>query len=143
MLRFTRVRWACLAATVLSLTVIGCSSQFSSSSRFGKSGKVDGKLTFAGTPVKAARIQLASKNTGVAVLGQVQGGEFKLQEPVPVGEYKVVVLTPQEPNPQDGVPYTPVEYADIPMRYRDEFNSDLTATVKEGIDNHLVLDMQP
>ena len=134
-------RWTCFALTALALTMIGC-GPVDDATRFGKTGKVTGTLKFAGNPVKDARIQLSTKETGVAIIGTVKDGAFTMTDPVPVGTYKVVVLTPQEPPPSSDVPYQPKEYPDIPLKFRDDFNSDLTATVKEG-DNKLEFDMRP
>ncbi|MDB5386820.1 MAG: hypothetical protein JWM11_2466 [Planctomycetaceae bacterium] len=143
MFRFDCIRWSCLLVASFSIAASGCSGQTSEATRFGKTGKVSGTLKYAGAPVKDARIQFSSKENGVAVLGTVIGGEFEFEDPVPAGTYKVIVLTPEEPQPMDGVAYVPPKYLDIPLKYRDEFNSDLTATVKDGEDNHVSLEMKP
>lgn len=139
------VRWRFVAFTVLSSLLVGCGQQTNDATRFGKTGKVAGTLKFSGTPVKEARIQFndMDKKRAASVIGKVVGGEFSLADPVPVGDYKVIVLTPQEPAPETGVTYQPKQYDDIPLRYRDEFNSDLKATVKEGSDNKFKFDMKP
>lgn len=124
------------------MAIAGCAGQVDDAKRFGKTGKVAGKLTYAGNAVKEARIQFASRETGAAVLGTVEDGAFTMTDPVPVGEYKVAVLVPEEPPPEAGVAYKPKTYNDIPLKYRDTFNSDLKATVNEG-DNEFTFDMKP
>jgi hypothetical protein len=132
--------WTCLAISALGLTAIGC-SQSSDSQRFGKTGTVEGTLKFMGQPVRDARLQFTSKETGAAAMGSVIGGEFSIEDPVPAGTYKVIVLAPEEPAPQEGVAYKPPVNADIPWKYRDDFNSDLVASVKAGTDNHFEFEM--
>lgn len=142
MFRFERAPWSVLVVITLSMAITGCGGGVNDATRFGKTGKVKGKLTSSGTAVKDARIQFSSKETGAAVIGEVVGGEFTMSDPVPVGNYKVAVLTPQEAAPEAGVEYKPKEYPEIPLKYRDEFNTDLVAEVKEG-DNEFTFDMKP
>lgn len=142
MFRFERVPWTVLVVITLSTTIIGCGGGGNDATRFGKTGKVKGKVTFSGNAVKDARVQFSSKETGAAVVGEVVGGEFVISDPVPVGNYKVAVMTPLEAAPEAGVAYQPKEYPDIPLKYRDEFNTDLTAEVKEG-ENEVTLEMKP
>jgi len=143
MLRLERGSWICIAVMALSISVAGCAKQVDDAKRFGPTGKVKGTLTFNGKPVEDARVQFSSKETAAAVIGDVSNGEFELTDPVPVGKYKVAVLPPEEPAPESGVKYQPKQYPDIPLKYRDEFNSDLTAEVHEGDDNEVKLDMKP
>lgn len=137
-----RARRNVLAVMALSMTIIGCGGGVDDATRFGKTGKVKGKVSYSGNAVKEARVQFSSKDTGAAVIGNVQDGEFVMTDPVPVGNYKVAVMTPQEAAPDSGVAYQPKEYPDIPLKYRDEFNTDLTAEVKEG-ENEFKFDMKP
>ncbi|MDB5388312.1 MAG: signal peptide protein [Planctomycetaceae bacterium] len=139
------VHWRYFVLTVLSLVFVGCAQQVDDAKRFGKTGKVAGTLKFNGKPVKDARIQFndLDKKRAVSVIGSVVGGEFSFDDPVPVGEYKVIVLTPEEAAPELGVAYKPKQYADIPLKYRDDFNSDLKATVKEGENPPFEFDMKP
>lgn len=142
MFRFERVPWTVLVVATLSMAMIGCGGGVDDATRFGKTGKVKGKVTYSGNVVKEARVQFSSKDTGAAVIGTVADGEFVMADPVPVGNYKVAVMTPQESAPDSGVAYKAKEYPDIPLKYRDEFNTDLTAEVKEG-ENEFNFDMKP
>lgn len=142
MFRFERVPWSVLVVITLSTAIFGCQGKVDDATRFGKTGKVQGKLTSSGEAVKDARVQFSSKETGAAVIGEVIGGEFVMTDPVPVGNYKVAVMPPQEAPPESGVAYKPKEYPEIPLKYRDEFNTTLTAEVKEG-ENEFTFDMKP
>jgi len=142
MICFTSVRWTCVVLTLLSMAIVGCGGRVDDTTRFGKTGKVSGTLKYVGNPVKDARVQFSSSENGVSVIGIVKDSAFAIADPVPVGTYKVVVLTPQEPPPTDGAAYQPKDYPEIPLKYRDEFNSDLTATVKEG-ENKFEFEMKP
>lgn len=106
-------------------------------------GKVTGSVKFSGNPVKDGQVQFSSKETQTFVLTELEpNGEFTLEQEIPVGSYKVTVLPPPEPAPEVGVVYKPREFPDIPMKYRDDFNSDLTADVKVG-ENSFTFDMKP
>lgn len=142
MFRFERVPWTGLIVAALSMAMIGCNGRVDDATRFGKTGKVKGKVSYSGNAVKEARVQFSSKDTGAAVIGEVVDGEFVMTDPVPVGNYKVAVMTPQESAPDSSVAYKPKEYPDIPLKYRDDFNTDLTAEVKEG-ENEFNFDMKP
>lgn len=98
-------------------------------------GTPHGKVTYDGKPVPDATIQLQSAETGHAAATPVNAqGEFRFEEPVPVGEY-MVSINPAYEAPVAGEGdenFTPPERPDIPERYRSGAGSELKVTVEEG-----------
>jgi hypothetical protein len=110
-------------------------------------GKLQGAVTFEGTPVKDASIQVQSLKTGAAAAAKVDAGKFNFETPIVTGEYQVsitpITVVP-EPISKDGAippPPKPVERPDIPEKYRDLNKSGLKVTVKTG-DNTFDVDMK-
>lgn len=108
-------------------------------------GRVSGKVTFEGKPVKQGRVSFQNPQTGVAEEAVLdKDGNFSVRSALPVGEYKVIVfpLIVHEKAEARG-PVVGVERPapDIPEKYRTIGSTDLKATVKEG-DNDLAFDMK-
>jgi hypothetical protein len=129
-----------LAIALLTLLAFGCSTG-------PPAGKVRGKVTFKGQPVKEGRVTLLNPNEGGAYESPIaEGGAYAVQNPVLVGEYVVVVtpLTHIVDTDPGKTPPSAVEKAapDIPRKYRMQGTSTLRAAVKAG-DNEINLDLMP
>ncbi len=100
----------------------------------GPSGRVAGRVTLADKAVEGGDV-IFFKEVGVPVGGAAlrAGGEFHLDKPLPVGEYRVTIQPPPEAPPTpDGPPPAASPAAQIPPQYMSEATSGLTASVKEG-----------
>ena len=111
------------------------------------SGKVHGKVTFKGQPVKEGTVTLLNPKEGGAYEAQIaNGGAYAVLNPVLVGEYLVVVtpLTEIKDTDPGKSPPSPVEKSapDIPRKYRMQGTTTLRAAVKAG-DNEFNLDLTP
>ncbi len=99
-------------------------------------GKLSGSVTFDGTPVKDASIQLQNTKTGEAFSAKLDdGGKYSIGS-ITVGEYQASIVPAMAE--ASGIiqgnsppPPKPAERKDIPDRYRTMKN-DLKTTVKEG-----------
>ncbi|NUQ61265.1 MAG: hypothetical protein HUU20_02185 [Pirellulales bacterium] len=97
-------------------------------------GEVTGKVTMAGQPLGEGTVVFFSKPGVPAATGPIgAGGEFRLETPVPAGDYKVAIqpLSGAAPTPESvGAKESPK--VEIPPKYLSETTSELTASVKEG-----------
>ena len=110
-------------------------------------GKVRGKVTFKGQPVKEGTVTLLNPKEGGAYEAQIAtGGAYAVSNPVLVAEYLVVVtpLTEIKDTDPGKSPPSPVEKPapDIPRKYRMQGTTTLRAAVKAG-DNEFNLDLTP
>jgi len=100
-------------------------------------GSLRGSVTFNGTPIKDATIQLQSSQTGEAAASKVgDDGAYSFGAPITAGEYLVAIL-PVSKVPEPGAggrepPQMPAERTDIPERYRITAKSGLKVDVKSG-----------
>jgi hypothetical protein len=129
-----------LAAALLAVSAIGCSQG-------PPTGKVHGKVTFKGQPVKEGRVTLLNPTEGGAYEGLIaEGGVYTVPNPVLVGDYVVVVtpLTHIVDTDPGKTPPSAVEKPapDIPRKYRMQGQTPLKASVKQG-ENELNLDLTP
>lgn len=101
-------------------------------------GKLQGAVTFDGTPVKDATIQLHSAKTGEGFSAKLDvGGKYTFESPVTTGEYRVAIIPAFVPPVAGAGGKTPPsekppERKDIPERYRTTTKSDLKVDVKTG-----------
>jgi len=128
-----------LVATCFCLT-LGCSSG-------PPTGKVHGKVSFKGQPVKEGRVTLLNTVEGGAYEGMIAAdGAYAVANPVLLGEYAVVItpLTELKDTDPGKTPPMQVEKAapDIPKKYRMQGTTTLKAAVKQG-DNEINFDMKP
>jgi hypothetical protein len=129
-----------LAAALLTASLCGCA-------KGPETGKVRGKVTFKGQPVKEGRITfLNPKEGGGAEALIASDGTYAVSGGVVVGEYLVEVspLTQIVDTDPGKTPPSPVEKAapDIPKKYRQQGTTPLKASVKAG-PNEINFDMTP
>lgn len=118
------------AGVMLSVVILS----FGCSQSSGPSGRVAGRVTLGDQAVESGDV-IFFKEIGVPVGGAPlqAGGEFRLDKPLPVGEYRVTIQPPPEAPPTpDGPPPAASPAAQIPPQYMSEATSGLTASVKEG-----------
>jgi hypothetical protein len=142
-MRFNSSAWlpASAAAAALFITLsFGCSQGPAA-------GKVRGKVTFKGQPVKEGSVTLLNPTEGGAYEASIGAdGTYAVSRGVAVGEYVVeikplVVIVDTDPGKS---PPAPVEKAakDIPKKYRMQGTTPLKASVKAG-ENEIDFEMTP
>ena len=114
-------------------------------------GQLYGKITYQGQPVTEGTVSIFSADaSGVAGAAVPYGADASLgsdgsyrfqtgERGVLLGEYTVAILPPEElepPNPRTPSAMVPKNVANIPKKYRSASTSGLTATVKEGNNEH-------
>jgi hypothetical protein len=135
-----RVTFPVVAACLIVSISGGCSQGPAS-------GKVRGKVTFKGQPVKEGTVTLLNPKEGGAYEAQIGAeGAYAVPNPVAVGEYLVEVkplVTIVDTDPGKSPP-APVEKPapDIPKKYRQQGTTTLKASVKQG-DNEINFEMTP
>ncbi|MCC7421477.1 MAG: carboxypeptidase regulatory-like domain-containing protein [Planctomycetaceae bacterium] len=125
----------CAAPLLLGLILLGgCTSA-------PPTGGLQGTVTFEGTPVKDATIQLQSATTGTAFAAPLDAnGSYRFEKSLPTGEYNVII-TPVAGAGDDGIvgatpqARPPEKRDDIPERYRTMGQSGLKVDVKPGNEN--------
>ena len=127
----------CALVAVLLVGCCGCGASQ------GPTGKVAGTVTLRGGPVGEGTVvffKAVGVPAGVAKL--TPSGEFRLERPIPVGEYQVAIQPPAEEVPA-GAEDPKLEEAlkKIPPKYWSETTSGLAADVKEG-DNSFAFEMR-
>jgi hypothetical protein len=110
-------------------------------------GKVKGKVTFKGQPVKEGRVTLLNPKEGGSYEALIASdGAYAIDRGVVVGEYVVEISPLMEIKDTDPgkSPPAPVEKPapDIPKKFRQQGTSPLKATVKQG-PNEINFDMMP
>jgi len=107
-------------------------------------GEVSGKVTFEGKVVGEGLVHFKDPKTGASEEALLNtDGTFALKAPLPLGQYKVLVMPLIDREQVDGKgPVVGVERPapNIPDRYRTD-SSDLKVTVVEG-KNEVSLDMK-
>src|SRR4051812_27883014 len=82
-------------------------------------GQVQGTVAYHGKPVTQGVVNFYARSSGYGAIAKIEGGNYVLPEPLPVGEYAVYV-TPPAPEPQlQPVKTAPKKQRDIPPKYRD------------------------
>ena len=128
----TRVYRGYLFASLYSLIVMGCGDGQTQS----PTGEVEGTVTLDGEPLTEGGVSFyhsETGGTGGAELGA--GGKFKLDLPLPVGEYQVSFVPPQPPQPDDEASGKKANDTSIHDRYRDGSTSGIVKEIKEGPNN--------
>jgi hypothetical protein len=118
--------------------VLGCSSG-------PPAGKVRGKVTFKGQPVKEGTVTLLNTTEGGAYEASIStDGSYEIPGSVNVGEYVVEIkpLSVMMDTDPGKSPPAPVEKKapDIPVKYRQQGSTPLRASVKAG-ENTIDFDM--
>ncbi len=94
-------------------------------------GKVTGKVTVGGKPLKSGRINFISEQVGVGAGGDLTPeGTYTLDGPVPEGVYKAFITFNIAPS-QLGTPAADVVKT-VPEKYQSQGTTDLTVTVESG-----------
>ena len=108
---------------------------------------VAGKVTFQGKPVTAGMIRFSNTQAPVDMLARLgPDGYYEVIRGhgpgLPEGTYQVAIVPPRPDRPLGPMaPSKPVEFPNIPEKYRQPSTSGLTLTVKPGRNNFDV-DMQ-
>jgi hypothetical protein len=144
---FVGKRWLALASgwalvAVLLVGVCGCSE--GAKGPTGPTGNITGKVTLGGEPLNQGAVEFVrgdAMHVGSAIVSS--SGEFKFEQPMPVGDYLVAVLPPQEDaaagEEQDAKREDVMKQ--VPEKYWAHTTSGLTATVKEG-DNPFTFELE-
>lgn len=124
----TFVSYALLSVALLPL-LTGCGNSADSSS-----GTVSGRVSYEGQPVQQGVVTLYSSELGVGISEEIQAdGQYATQTPIPIGNYVVTVLPPEEPPPmEEDLVVTIAPVKDIPEKYRDPAKSGLNIDVSQG-----------
>jgi hypothetical protein len=96
--------------------------------------KVSGKVTVGGQPVTGAMINFISA-TGVASGAPLKAtGEYEISIGLKPGDYKVFVVPASSPDqaPMPGKKPVTTPESNVPLKYRSDATSGLTATLKAG-----------
>jgi hypothetical protein len=127
-------------AGLFSALLLGCSEG-------PPTGKVHGKVTFKGAPVKEGTVTLLNPKEGGAAEAQIKtDGTYAVANGVLIGDYVVEIkplmhLVDTDPGKS---PPAPMEKPapDIPRKYRMQGTTPLKATVKRG-ENEINFEMTP
>ncbi len=101
----------------------------------GKVAKVSGVVTAGGQPVTGARINFVSSETGGAASSPLDAqGAYTIQSGLKPGTYKVFVtpMSAADQPPMPGKPPPTASESKVPLKYRSDATSELTAPLKEG-----------
>jgi hypothetical protein len=101
----------------------------------GSVAKVSGKVTAGGQPVTDATINFISA-AGVPGSAALKAtGEYELSMGLKPGDYKVFVVPASSPDqpPMLGKTPPPAPESKVPLKYRSDATSGLTATLKAGL----------
>ncbi len=151
-----RIRFASLAAGLLALALAGCGGD-----GLNHGGKLSGKVTLDGKPLKGGNVIVSSEDGKHSVQGFITGeGTYSVPEP-PLGKVKIAVQTAHlrgSFTPKEGVPAgaggkgelgsrgmtlpDPKEiglgFTAIPSKYEKPETSGLTTEIKGGDQTHNV-----
>ncbi len=127
--------WTLAAVVVAGLC--GCGKSL------GPSGKVTGKVALGTGTVAGANIQFCRKDgVPVGVAKVDASGQFRFDQPIPVGDYQVAILEGGNDLPAGaGGPDSSQQASKVPPKYQDSFKSGLSATVAEG-DNSFAFELK-
>ena len=138
--------WAPVLGLVAAMVIGGCSGS-TTYTYDGPTGQLKGKVTHKGQPVTEGQVVFMSVRGSAT--GQIgTDGAFEMtysgSSDIPVGTYKVCVLPPKSGVATSGDEEAPttVDNPQIPKKYQLSATSGLTATVKEGENEPLTIDMK-
>lgn len=101
-------------------------------SREKAAGTVAGKVTYNGLPVSAGSVNFIS-TSGVAASSKIDAsGNFRIEEPLQAGEYKVFISPPAQEPTAPGTKATAAEKFEVPPKFREPGTSGIVVTVKAG-----------
>jgi hypothetical protein len=109
----------------------------------GPTGTVSGKVVGPdGRPVTQGAINFTAPKQGVGAITPLsESGEFELEQPLPVGTYKVYFTPPAPPPPEPGSPPPPKQIPGVPRQYHSEQATPLSVEITEG-KNPLTLELE-
>lgn len=129
--------------------LVGCGPQ---GPDLGPFGLVSGSVSYQGKPISQGMITFQCPQSGQVATANLQSdGSYAMRlndrDGLPLGDYRICIRPPLTVN-QESDPskmrrnnlYDPTVSKDIPMKYRYEHSSGLTATVEEG-DNRFDFDL--
>ena len=138
--------WAPVLGLLAAMVIGGCSGS-TPYTYDGPEGQLKGKVTTKGQPVTEGQVVFTSVRGSAT--GQIgTDGAFEMNysgsPDIPVGAYKVYVLPPKSAAATSGAEEAPatVDNPQIPKKYQLTGTSGLTATVKEGENQPLTIDMK-
>jgi hypothetical protein len=121
-----------IAVGLLLLTGCGASKTSSASA--------SGKVTAKGQPVTNAMINFMAAKGGTAASGDLDaGGAYSIAQGLPPGSYKVSVIpkSSMEQAPKPGQKAAAAPDSNVPLKYRSDATSNLTAEIKPGANPNL------
>lgn len=109
---------------LLALAAVGCGGGQTT-------GKIEGQVLYKGKPVQRGEINLRFPERGIGLVVPIEGGTFKVAEPIATGTYAVHLSPPRvEPGPLGKAPNKAA--APVPRKYQDPRTSNLQVTVQQG-----------
>lgn len=119
---FRRSVWVSIVAV---LTAAGCSSEK-------PTGTLTGTVSFNGSTVHSGNVNLISTAGDGAMAKIDENGTFKIDSPLPAGDYRVYLSPPvPEPLPPGQKP-PKVPKFEVPAKFTDVATTKMTVTVKPG-----------
>ena len=113
----------CMAAW-LPIALAGCGGA--------SNATVSGTVTFQGKPLPSGTVAFFGKDNQVASGAIESDGHYSVQR-VPVGPVKISISTPPPPSQEAAASGMPtLQTIEIPAKYSDPAQSNLTFTVKPG-----------
>ncbi len=129
-------RWFLFGVLSLCLWMgAGCSSEVKKD--VGPTGTVSGVVKVKGAPLTSGRVNFTKAEGDAGGSGAMgQGGQYKLDEPIPVGEYTVFIsfeFSPEAMKLGEGMTEDVLKIVDsVPKKYRNPKTSKVSKSVKEG-----------
>lgn len=119
---FRRTYWASIVAVLLAA---GCGSEK-------PTGTLTGTVSCNGSTVHSGNVNLISTAGDGAMAKIAENGTFKVDGPLPAGEYRVYLSAPvPEPLPPGQKP-PKVPKFEVPPKFTDVATTKMTVTVKPG-----------
>ena len=104
------------------------------------SASVAGKVTAAGRPVTTAMINFVNPQSGAAASCDLDAsGAYSISAGLAPGAYKVFVVpkSSMDQAPKPGQAAVPGPASNVPLKYRSDATSGLTAEIKPGANPNL------
>lgn len=112
--------------------MVGCGA----SDRDAVVGTVTGTVTLKGSPMKQGIIHFVNSGMGSEASAELtDSGQYRVEVPIAAGEYQVRFGPPLLPPPDQMASAKPVTVT-VPAKYQDVATSGITATIKEGENQH-------
>lgn len=104
---------------------------------------LEGRVTFQGNAVAEDHIVFYAPATGTGASAVLdEDGAYRIEEPVPPGDYIVTIVALAPPPGMGPVKTPPPKPGDVPRKYRQEKTTDLRPKVTPG-KNRLDFDLKP